>query len=449
MHYTFTQKCKKIFTIALPSGANSLLDTLNLLVSWYFVSQISTHHIVALGVSLNYIMILFAITTIFFVGTSAQVARFYGARDFKAMNEIVGTSTISVLLISVPVVIVFFAFIESYFEWMGKGVSTQAHELGAQYLSITLLYIPALLLKTIFIAALSGIGDTKCIMYIKTFTTTLNVILNIILINGLELGSFELGGFGIIGAALSSLIVMFVEASLLFWFIVFNNTKLKIFWVFKLGFFKQMLNIGIPAGIERFLTIFSLILTQKFVSSYGLDTIAGFQIGSKVESFILMPGFGFQVAAMVLVGQSLGRGQIKLAYGFIKTLLLIASCVMGILGLVICVFAMELASIFSNQSSVLQNSFYYILAVGLSQIPLIWIFCLDGALRGGGATKLSLLLNVCSIWFLRIIPMYLCVYFEQNVIFLFLIIFLETYLRACFFACMFKYRIWEKFITRF
>ena len=105
--------------------------------------------------------------------------------------------------------------------------------------------------------------------------------------------------------------------------------------------------------------------------------------------------------------------------------------------------------IFNTEEAVLRASLYYIIAVGLSQVPLVMIFCLDGALRGVGATKLSLMINATSIWVLRIVPMYLCVAYQSDVRIVFGIIFIETYLRAFVFGAVFKSKIWEKFIKRF
>ena len=110
---------------------------------------------------------------------------------------------------------------------------------------------------------------------------------------------------------------------------------------------------------------------------------------------------------------------------------------------------MELYRIFNTQEAVLRASLYYLIAVGFSQVPLVIIFCLDGALRGVGATKLSLMINAMSIWLLRIIPMYIFVFYEADVRFVFGMIFVETYLRALIFWIIFKSRVWEKFIKRF
>ncbi|WP_394952496.1 MATE family efflux transporter [uncultured Helicobacter sp.] len=448
---TFSLKHKliKISSIALPSGANSLLDMANVTVGMYFVSEFSKEHMIALNVGMNYIMMLFAITAIFFIGTSAQVARFYGAREYQKLQQAMGNNFLIALFSSIPLLVLAYVCSESYLDWMGRGVSGEAKHLGLEYLGIVVFGIPALMTKTICVAGLSALGDTKRVMYIKIITTTFNVVLNYVLIFGFDFGIFTIDSLGVFGAGLCNMCITYLEALLLFGAMYLRKNVLRFAFVLRLEYSKNMFNIGVPAGIERFLTLFSLVLTQKFMSEYGADIIAGFQIGSKVEAFILTFGFGFQVAAMALVGQSLGKKRMDLAYDFLKTLLVFSSVIMGILGLVICVWGIELSKIFNTEEAVLRASLYYIIAVGLSQVPLVMIFCLDGALRGVGATKLSLMINATSIWVLRIVPMYLCVAYQSDVRIVFGIIFIETYLRAFVFGAVFKSKIWEKFIKRF
>ncbi|WP_394959456.1 MATE family efflux transporter [uncultured Helicobacter sp.] len=448
---TFSLKHKliKISSIALPSGANSLLDMLNVTVGMYFIADFSKEHIIALNVGMNYIMLLFAITAIFFIGTSAQVARFYGARDYHKLKNVMGNNLLIALLVSIPLFVLASVCTEAYLDWMGKGVSGEAKRLGMEYLGIVVFGIPALMGKTICVAGLSALGDTKRVMYVKFITTTLNVALNYVLIFGFDFGIFAIDSLGVFGAGLCNMCITYLEALLLFGAIYLRKSALGFVFVPRVEYSKNMFSIGVPAGIERFLTLFSLVLTQKFMSEYGADIIAGFQIGSKVEAFILTFGFGFQVATMSLVGQSLGKRRMDLAYDFLKTTLVFASVIMGIFGIVICMWGTELSMIFNKEEAVLRASLYYIIAVGLSQVPLVMIFCLDGALRGVGATKLSLMLNATSIWALRILPMYLCVVYQSDVRVVFGIIFAETYIRALIFGVVFKSRIWEKFIKRF
>lgn len=70
------ERSRKILNIAIPSGLNSLLDIINLSIDLLMIGTFGASAIVAVGVSLNFIMLLFAFTTIIFVGNSALVSRF-------------------------------------------------------------------------------------------------------------------------------------------------------------------------------------------------------------------------------------------------------------------------------------------------------------------------------------------------------------------------------------
>ena len=70
------QRSRRILNIAIPSGLNSLLDIINLSIDLLMIGTFGASAIVAVGVSLNFIMLVFAFTTVIFVGNSALMARF-------------------------------------------------------------------------------------------------------------------------------------------------------------------------------------------------------------------------------------------------------------------------------------------------------------------------------------------------------------------------------------
>lgn len=454
MTYDLKQRTYKILKIALPSGGNSLLDIANISIGMYFIAHISNdthtikHNIVALGLGMSCWMFLFALTTIFYVGTNAQISRAFGERNHAKLSKILSTMSFGAALFSIPIYLIANVSNEFYFDWMN--VSGETKTLGMLYLSFIFYSIPAFLLKTIFISALAGVGDTKSVFYIKIIATSLNIALNYILIFGTQSLHIlpHIPPLGIMGAGIANMAITYLECLVLFWILCKTHKHLRLSLSFRSKILFFGLKLGLPSGIERALTILSLVLITKFMTDYGLEVIAGFQIGSRVESFILMPGFGFQVAAMALVGQMIGAKRLDIAQEFIRTILLISSVTMGILGILLCVFGVELSSLFSTESAVVDYSFAYLVAVGLSQVPLICIFVLDGALRGSGATKLSLWVNTGSIWILRILPMWLCVYFQINVVYIFAIICCETYLRAGIFGFLFYKGIWKKYIAK-
>lgn len=449
--YTLSQRIYKILKIALPSGGYSLLDVANISIGMYFIAHFSNdalaakENIVALSVGMSFWMFLFSITAIISVGTTAQVSRAFGEKNKQSVANILSTMSLFSILLSLPVMLLAIFSISPYLDFMH--ITGNTKHLGESYLWWLCLSIPVLFLKSIFIASLSAVGDTTTIFFIKIFTTFINVALNYALIYGIPQLNIE--SFGILGAAFANIITSYIEGIVLCVILFKWHKYLHFSKNFTLKTIKNAIYTGFPTGIERGLTILSLTLILRFMSKYGLDAIAGFQIGSRLESIIFMPGFGFQVAAMALMGQMIGRKRLDLASDFIRANLLISCIIMGFLGLIMCVFGVELSKIFNEDSKVVAYSFWYLVAVGISQVPLICIFVLDGAFRGAGATKLSLLINMSSIWLLRIIPMSLCVHFSLSAYSIYAIICIETFIRAGIFIFIFKKNIWHRFIARF
>ena len=192
------------------------------------------------------------------------------------------------------------------------------------------------------------------------------------------------------------------------------------------------------------MTLFSLVLTTKIIATFSDWVLTGAQIGTRIEAFSFMPGFGFMLAAMVLMGQNLGARKVKLAALYVRTTLIFSSIVMGVSGMILVLFAREFSLIFSSHEKVVSASIDYLVAVGLSQIPLIWAFVLDGALRGAGNTKVALFINAASIWCFRIIPMVLLVVLGFGVKWVFGVICVETYIRAAIFWWVFKRGVWKR-----
>lgn len=427
----FKFRSKKVLNIAIPAGLNSLLDITNVVIGIFLMGQLSQYHIIAVGLGLNFFMLLFAITNIFFVGTNAQISRLFGKGDIGGISEVLSSMFFGVCLISIPIFFLANELYSSYFSWIG--VDTTSQILGEIFTNIIIAMIPAVLIKTIIIAGFSAIGNTKTPFFIKILTTSLNILLNYILIFGVFFEPLD-----IVGIALANLITTYIEFIILLWLLARKGTKLSLRYTLKPHIFKKGLIIGIPIGLERIFTIISLILISKFVASYGSDYLAGLQIGSRIESFAVMPSFGFVVASMALTGQFLGAGRADLVKKFIYTTIIMASIFMGVMGIFMSIFGGYLSQFFSDKSAVIYSSSLYLICVGLSQIPLVFIFVFDGAFRGAGATKISLIANTASIWLLRILPMQICLMLKLPLITIYLIILIETFIRGFAFFYIFK-----------
>lgn len=395
------------------------------------MGKLSSYHINAVGLGLNFFMLIFVITNVFFVGTNAQISRLYGKKDFNAIIDVLSSMFFGAIAFSLPIYLIANLLYPSYFSWIGVDTTSQA--LGGIFVNIILFGIPALLAKSILISSFAAMGNTKTPFFIKIVITTINIALNYILIFGIFFEPLD-----IVGMAISNLLTSYLELVILLALLAKKNGRLKLRFFFSPAIFKKGINIGIPVGVERGFTIISLILISKFIATYGSDYLAGFQIGTRIEAFAVMPSFGFMVASMALTGQYLGKNRKDLLKQFIYTIIILGSIFMGVMGLFMMIFGEALSYPFSNKNDVVYSSMMYLFFIGLSQIPLVFIFVLDGAYRGAGATKISLIINITSIWGLRILPMYLCLIAGLPIFSIYIIILIETFIRGFIFFYVFK-----------
>lgn len=435
----FTKHCKKILNIAIPAGLNSLLDITNIVIGIFMIGKISSYHIIAIGLGLNFFMLIYAITNIFFVGTSAQISRLFGKKDFNGIENVLSSMFFGAILFSIPIFFITNIMHYAYFDWIGADETSKI--LGETYIYIVLYSIPAFIAKVILVAAFTSIGDTQTPFIIKIAISIINIILNYILIFGIIFEPLD-----IVGMALASIFVAYLELVILLALLTRKNSILKLKLFFSIDILSRGIRIGVPVGIERGFTIVSLLLISKFVAAYGSDYLAGFQIATRIEAFAFMPSFGFMIASMALAGQYLGENDTKQLKQSTYTTIILASIFMGIMGLIMIIFGRDLSLLFSNKDSILYSSVAYLTYIGLSQIPLVFIFVLDGACRGAGATKISLAINIISIWMFRIFPMYICYKIGAPIISIYIIILIETFIRGITFLYIFKRYFYKIFI---
>ena len=84
----------------------------------------------------------------------------------------------------------------------------------------------------------------------------------------------------------------------------------------------------------------------------------------------------------------------------------------------------------------------YLILVCLAQIPLAIMFVYSGALRGAGSTKTTLLINVTSLWVLRVLPSYVAYDMGYGIIAIFIIMNVETLIKGVAYWYMYQKRNW-------
>ncbi|MDQ7084786.1 MAG: MATE family efflux transporter [Sulfurovum sp.] len=432
------QKHRKILKMAIPAGINSLLDMLQVITDLIMVGRISAFAVVAVGLGLQSLMFVFAILTLLQVGTSALLSRFVGSNNMTRASTGLSTLLVFAFFLSLPVMLFWYVVASDVYVWFGTDIEVIA--LGASYVQMLTWMLPFVFVKLVFVTALNATGDTKTPMYVKLGSIVLNVILNYLLI----FGNFGFPQMGVAGAALGTVIVNILEFMIYLWLYIKAKTLYIPVWHYSTTLLRRALKVGVPASFERTLTFGSFMLFTLIIADYGTEVLAGYQIGLRVEGLAFMPGIGFTIAAMTLMGQGLGAKKPEQAREDVLLILKYTVGLMFILSFFMIFMPEQIVWIFTDDRQTIEEASLYLRIVGLSQIPLAFNFVLSGALRGAGDTKRTLKINLVSLWFVRILPALFLSWYFNDIIFVYLAMISDTLVKAIWLWKTFQQGEWKK-----
>ncbi len=431
-------KHKKILSISLPAAFNSLLDMLQVITDLIMVGTISAVAVASVGLGLQALMFVFSVLTVLQVGTNALISRFYGAKRMNQGSLALATLLRFAFLLSVPMTLFWYFGSRGFYGWMG--VASEVQALGSAYVSILTLMIPFILLKYVFVTALNATGDTTTPMYVKIASIVLNVSLNYMLI----FGNFGFPAMGVSGAAVATVIVNVLELGVYVWLYVKRKTPFTPRWYFSKSLLDRALKVGLPATYERTLTVTSFMLFTYIIANYSTEALAGYQIGLRIEGLAFMPGIGFTIAAMALMGQGLGAKKPEQAREDVLLVLKYAIGLMFFLSFFMIFMPEYIVSYFTNDAKTIEQASLYLQIVGLSQIPLAFNFVLSGALRGAGDSKRTLRINLSSLWLVRIIPAFVLSWIFHDIMWVYIAMISDTFVKALFLWRAFNKGAWKK-----
>jgi putative MATE family efflux protein len=431
-------KHKKILSISLPAAFNSMLDMLQVITDLIMVGTISAFAVAAVGVGLQSLMLVFAVLTLFQVGTNALISRFKGAGKMNQASLALSTLWQFAFWVSLMVVPLWYFGSSGLYGWYDT--APEVTLLGTDYVQILTLMMPFIFMKLVFITALNATGDTKTPLYVKMVSIVLNVGLNYLLI----FGHYGFPELGVMGAGIATVVVNMLELLVYVLLYVNGKTPFKPMVRFSKNLFYRALKVGIPASFERTLTMGSFTFFTATIASYGTEVLAGYQIGLRIEGLAFMPGIGFTIAAMALMGQGLGAKKPEQSREDVLLVMKYAIGLMFFLSFFMIFTPEMIVQLFTNDAQTIREASLYLKIVGLSQIPLAIGFVLSGALRGAGDSRRTLKISLTSLWLVRIIPAIVLTWYFEEVIWVYIAMITDTFVKAFFMWRAFNQGKWQK-----
>lgn len=429
---------REVLRLALPAAFKHLLDVLQILIDMLMVGFLSVAALAAVGTSMQLLMVVNVIISLYVVGGNAVTARLIGAGRKRRAYALLYTLLFFAVALSLPFTVAGYCYAGTFYSWVGAGEDVIRS--GAVYFGLLSLGFPLIFLDALFYNQLSAAGDTKSSLYIKLASAGVNALLDYLMI-------FGHGGFpemGIAGAAYATVAAYGLNIVLYLLLLRRRGAKLTLLPRWNGADLKRTVQIGRHTVLERSITVSSFMLFIWVIASYGTAALAGYQVGLRIEGLAFMPGFGFAVAAMAIVGQQLGAKRPEEAYtgGLYSTK--VAVWFMGLSGVVMVVWPEPFVRMFTHDPETVKEASLYLRLVGISQVPLAVTFVLSSVLRGAGDTRTPLKVNIAALWLLRVIPSYIAMKLGFGIIAVYIIMTVETFVKGFVFWVIFKRRTWLK-----
>jgi putative MATE family efflux protein len=393
-----------MLNIAVPQVLGNLLHTLVIYTDFLMVSKLSAEAIVAVGVGMQIWGLFYASMALIYTGQNTLMSRFVGARAYTKASMLLSSLLIFVLILSMPTILFWQNIGIEIFEMFDS--DPKVLELGKSYLMTLFIAIPLEYANSIFFTAMVANGDSKTPMYITIGIVLLNILLDYMLI----FGHFGFEPMGVEGAAVATVGIIMFEYVIYVILYLKGKTGYVPMRYFSLSLIKRVLKIGFPAMIDRLLGSGAMLFFTLLVLALGTTISAGFQLGFRIEGLAFMPGFGFAMAASVLMGQGLGTKNPDNSYKDVLLALRYGASVMFAVSILFIFVPEYLVSFFTKEEEVIKEASYYLIVVGITQIPLAIAFILNGALKGAGDTKRVFRINILTTWIFRLLPGMISVY---------------------------------------
>lgn len=397
---------KSILSIGIPVLLENLVyNFINFLDNFMVGKENPT-----LGLGVNAVSGLGIVNQIYFIfivasfglysGASVLSSQYYGKKDYRHLSNILFFLIISSLLISFPFLLIAIFIPERLISFYTNNAIVI--KLAVQYFKIAVLTFPITGLSFAFSMQFRVISKAKYAFYSSLLGLLINAVGNTILIPI----------YGISGAAFST--VMARLLALVYMIYITYSLKLPIIDKFKnminieFALIKSIVLISLPAFLHEIFWVIGTNFKTRFYSQIGPTQFAAIVTVTTISSVIFSVFSGISNASAILIGNELGRGDLKKAELVSKLcikLMLIFSIILGISLVLITPLILNIMGI-NDEVKNLANSIMYMEAISMIYKSISLLFVV-GILRAGGDIYFGMIVDIIGVWIISLPLIYL------------------------------------------
>ncbi len=406
-----TGELKTIINLSIPAILSQITTVAMEYCDASMVGHIGSNAGAAIGLVTSTTWLIHGITMAVGTGFSVQVAHRIGAGRFKEARALTRRGLITALSFSFFIALISMLISGRLPLWLGGDPVITAD--ASMYFLILSAGLPFMVTGYTSGGMLQCSGNMKIPGMINIGICFLNVIFNALLIfpSGIKnvFGiSFYLPGMGlgVMGAALGTIASEAAGALAMIYFLLARSEMLHIrketYETKYSDDLKRAVSIALPIAIENTITGGAYVAFTKVVAPLGNISIAANSFAITAEGLCYMPGYGISAAATTLIGQSVGAKRNDLVKRMSFMTIALAMIMMTFTGCLMYAFSEEMIGLLSPDPSVIDIGAKILRIEAFAEPFFAAIIVTTGIFRGMGKTIFSTILNLSTMWFVRI-----------------------------------------------
>ena len=368
---------KQILLFTLPLMAGNLLQQLYNAVDGIVVGNfVSENALAAVGTCSPITMLFISIAMGMSTGCSILISQLYGAKKYEDMRQAVSTGLILVGSIGLVLSVVG-GFVA---KWVLVNVLNVNDAILADATAYFAIYCVGLVFQFVYNIVsfiLRSLGDSSATLYFLLISSVTNIVQDLVFVAVFH--------WDVPGVAIATVIAQALSAvvSVIY---MFKKHPILRFAKGEFRFHKDKgaiaLKLGIPTTLQQCVISSGHIAIQRIVNGFGIT--AGYTAGARVENFVTIPIFAFNVGLATFTGQNVGAGKIKrVRRGFFVTEGM-GIAVYALVAVLVSSFATTLVGLFGVEGEALAVGVRYVRFLA----PWFFLFCLfiisNGLFQGCG-----------------------------------------------------------------
>ncbi len=396
-----------VLMLSIPSILEQIVVTAMEYIDAAMVGHIGAEATAAIGIVSSSTWLLHGILVGLYNAFSIQIAQYLGADRQQDARGVLRQAMLFNLAAGLAAAAFGIGISGHLPGWLGADVSLQAN--ASAYFAIWSAALPFTMAMGMYTSMLRASGDALPPGLISVLVCVLDAIFNFFLINPTRTlwGITVWGaGLGVPGAALGTALATVVGGLLALCILLFREGPLCIHkpgsWKITRACIRNLGKVGVPLAAERAALSSAQVLQVRIVSQLGTVAIAANSLGVSAEGLCYMAGYGIQGAAIALIGQAVGAHRKDMAKRFAWLCTLMGMGIMTLTGAGLFAFAPALMSIFTADAAVIALGARVLRIEAFAEPMFGASIVASGAMQGAGDSTACFVLNLVSMWGIRL-----------------------------------------------